>query len=103
MWTALIGPLTGLVQNWFGNREKVQNAKATAQMARINAQASSWTDEFVILVWGLPFACAFIPGLDQYALNGFNTLAEMPEWYVPVFGTLSFATFGVNKVMKIRK
>lgn len=58
---------------------------------------SGWKDEFVLLIVSLPFIMGFIPGLDKYALHGFEVLDKTPVWYQGMLVTIFFAIYGIRK------
>ena len=41
----------------------------------------SWKDELILVIFLAPIVLAFIPGMDIYALAGFEVIAKMPDWY----------------------
>ena len=58
--------------------------------------ASSWKDEYTLIVVSIPAVMAFIPGLDIYVANGFDALSKTPPWYQLMLITLFFATVGIR-------
>lgn len=58
--------------------------------------ATSWKDEYTLLVVSIPAVMAFIPGLAQYVKAGFEALGETPAWYQLMLITLFFATVGIR-------
>lgn len=64
------------------------------EMAR--QAATSWKDEYTLLVVSMPAIMAFIPGLDQYVHAGFAALAQTPGWYQLLLVTLFLATVGIR-------
>ena len=58
--------------------------------------ASSWKDEYTLIVVSIPAVMAFIPGLDVYVANGFDALSKTPPWYQLMLITLFFATVGIR-------
>ena len=64
MWTALVGPIANLAQNWLSNRHEKSQAKHVAQMEVIKntatweqhmaeASGKSWKDEWFTIVLSL--------------------------------------------------
>jgi hypothetical protein len=58
--------------------------------------ASSWKDEYTLIVVSIPAVMAFIPGMDVYVANGFDALQKTPAWYQIMLITLFFATVGIR-------
>ena len=65
--------------------------------------ASSWKDEYTLLVVSVPALLAFIPkdmdewqGGAYYVTEGFRALRETPGWYQLLLVSLFFATFGIR-------
>jgi hypothetical protein len=64
------------------------------EMAR--QAASSWKDEYTLLVVSIPAVMAFVPGLSDYVATGFVALAQTPGWYQLMLVTIFFATYGIR-------
>jgi hypothetical protein len=58
--------------------------------------ATSWKDEYTLIVVSVPVVMAFIPGLDGYVLKGFEAFAACPLWYQVMVQTLFYATYGIR-------
>ena len=62
--------------------------------------ATSWKDEYTLLVVSIPAVLAFIslPWVDGPAvvLAGFTALAQTPGWYQLLLVTMFFATVGIR-------
>lgn len=58
--------------------------------------ASSWKDEYVLLVLSIPLIMAFVPGLDAYVTAGFASFAGTPLWYQVMVQTIFYATYGIR-------
>jgi hypothetical protein len=50
------------------------------RIAMMNME-KSYKDELILAVFMVPMVLAFIPGMDGYALRGFEVIQQMPEWY----------------------
>lgn len=61
-------------------RQRVDSETAWESMAAENAR-TSWLDEFWSLVLAVPLIMCFVPHLQDYALQGFETLEKTPEFY----------------------
>lgn len=58
--------------------------------------ATSWKDEYTLLVVSIPLVMAFIPGLDTYVRNGFDAFSSTPIWYQIMVQALFYATYGMR-------
>ena len=76
----------------------------TSSMPGINASikgsASSWKDEWLVILFSVPLILAFIPGMEGVVANGFEQLKSMPEWYQYSLGVIVAASFGVRSATK---
>ena len=102
-----MGPLItagiGLVQSVLKGRQKVSEAKADIKIQRLQNGIPGYSDEFLIFIWAAPFVAVFIPGMESYAVAGFDNLKELPDWYVGGFITITFAVFGIDKLFAWKK
>lgn len=57
---------------------------------------SGWKDEMVIIILSIPLVLVFIPGLSQYALDGFEILGQTPDWYRWLIVMIYAASFGIR-------
>jgi len=114
----LIGPLANLAGNYLqGKADKASaNAKlklveaeskaailmsketSTADWERIMAESTknSWKDEFITIVVMIPVILCFVPGLENVVKNGFDRLAELPEWYTWLVFAVCSAAIGIR-------
>ena len=87
-------------------KQKVISEQATADIRWNDIMAknsgSSWKDEFWTIVLSIPAIGAFIPGMDIYINQGFNTLINMPSWYIGALLTAIAAAFGRSELIKWR-
>lgn len=118
MWTALIGPVTGLVTDWFKSQREKSEAKHKAQMEVLGntalweqkmAEASntSWKDEWFTILLSTPIV-AIIYGVimnDSDVIGrvglAFQQLNDLPEWYQYLLFVAVFASFGIRGADKI--
>ena len=68
----------------------------TWEQTYVNAQANSLKDEVVLGVLLVPYVGAFIPGVQDHILVGFQYLAEMPYWAVGLTVTVMLAIYGIR-------
>lgn len=71
-------------------------ADASWEMEFARQAASSWKDEYTLIVVSIPAILCFIPGGDKYVTKGFEALNGTPSWYQFVFVTLYLATVGIR-------
>ena len=122
MWTALIAPIANIAGSWIDGKVEQTKAKASANVARAKAEAtimekkatgeidwdiemarssaSSWKDEWLVILFSVPLILAFIPGMEGVVANGFEQLKSMPEWYQYSLGVIVAASFGVRSATK---
>ena len=123
MWTALIAPIANIAGSWIDGKVEQTKAKASANVARAKAEAtimekkatgeidwdiemarssaSSWKDEWLVILFSIPLILAFIPGMEDVVRNGFEQLNKMPEWYQYSLGVIVAASFGVRSATKL--
>lgn len=71
-------------------------ADASWEMVFAQQAASSWKDEYTLLVVSIPLIMAFIPGLDKYVMAGFDAFSKCPMWYQLMVQTLFYASWGIR-------
>ena len=118
MFGSILGPVANLAGSWLQGRADANAANAkrklreaevkakilltketsTADWERIMAQGTqnSLKDEFVTVIVLVPVVLCFIPGLEQTVQNGFDRLAELPEWYTWLVFTVCSAAIGIR-------
>jgi hypothetical protein len=80
----------------------IQNMASTSQSARNlwelkQIDNSGWKDEYWTVILSIPTIFCFIPGLAPYVVQGFEALAQTPEWYRGLLGIAILAAFGYKK------
>lgn len=80
----------------------IQMTKATAEIEweRTMAQASetSWKDELWTIFFVVILTLSFIPGLEVYVQQGFENIAQLPDWFGYAVMLAISAAFGKNIV-----
>lgn len=71
-------------------------ADASWEMAFANQAASSWKDEYELIVVSVPTIMCFIPGLDVYVHKGFAALETTPGWFQFLLVTIFLANYGIR-------
>jgi hypothetical protein len=122
MLTALIGPIANIAGTWLEGRVEKTKARVKADVAKAEAEAvvmqkkatgeidwdlemarssaSSWKDEWLVILFSIPLILAFIPGMEDVVANGFQQLEQMPQWYQYSLGVIVAASFGVRSATK---
>jgi hypothetical protein len=72
------------------------HADMSWEMEFAKQAASSYKDEYTLIVVSIPAVLAFIPGMDVYVAHGFEALSKTPGWYQLMLVTLFFATVGIR-------
>ncbi len=113
-----LGPVANLASSWLQGKADANAANAklklteaeakakillsketsTADWERIMAQGTqnSWKDEFITIVVMIPVILCFVPGLEDVVKNGFDRLAQLPEWYTWLVFTVCSAAIGIR-------
>jgi hypothetical protein len=77
-------------------RREGLTADANWEMEFARQAASSWKDEYTLIVVSIPAVLSFIPQCDVYVSKGFAALAQTPVWYQTMLITLFLATVGIR-------
>lgn len=112
MWSAIFGPIVGLVKDYFQGKREVKKAAIEREIKALTheadwdnvqarASANSWKDEWLTLLISIPLILAFVPDMVPYVQAGFDTLQTMPEWYQYLVGVVFAASFGIKKVTDV--
>jgi hypothetical protein len=71
-------------------------ADANWEMEFARQAASSWKDEYTLIVVSVPAILAFVPGCAQYVKDGFAALSDTPLWYQTALLSMFLATVGIR-------
>ena len=77
---------------------KAATAASWEQEAMKNS-ATSWKDEYILLLFSIPLIMCFIPSAVPYVKEGFAVLDTMPDWYKVTLSVIVAASFGVRSVI----
>ena len=61
----------------------------------------SWKDELILLIWLTPVVMSFIPVLQPYVVEGFASLALVPDWYMYILVGLVTVIYGMRGMLKM--
>lgn len=116
----VLKPLGDVVNKWQDGRQKkaeradrIAEAETLGRIALVNKYAEgdanadleamrqmqySWKDEYLTIVFTLPFIASFIPDADVQAAmqKGWENVATTPEWYQWCLMGIVIATFGLR-------
>ena len=71
-------------------------------MTALKNMKTTWKDEFIMIIWFTPIIMLFFPGLQGYALKGFQNMALVPYGYWMVIFGIVAATFGLKWLFQKR-
>lgn len=98
-------------------RISIERAKTEGQIAKMQAQHKaetdydvealrqqqySWKDEWLTLVFTLPFICSFIPGIQEYVAQGWTYIPSVEQWYPILLVGIVASTFGLRWLLNKR-
>ena len=107
----MLGLFASIIGNaatgWLKNKGEKSQAKHTRELTRIQKDAnweeiqakgsqSSWKDEVVTIIILTPVVLVFFPGMVQHVKDGFDVLAELPEYYQQLIFLTVGSAFGVK-------
>lgn len=79
---------------------KIRRAEAAEQRdhewEQMQIRNSGWKDEYVLILLSIPLVGVFIPGLQPYILQGFQTLGQTPQWYQWLIVLIFTAVYGIR-------
>lgn len=122
IWEKLLGNITTPVVEYFNTRQEIKSKEKIRQMELKDAihqrqielireglhadmnwemefakqAASSWKDEYTLIVVSIPAILAFIPAGAPIVSDGFKALSETPMWYQGLLISLFLATVGIR-------
>lgn len=66
------------------------DARAQADMA------TSWKDEYLLILFSIPLVLSFFPATQEAILKGFAILEQTPEWYMFLVIGIVSAVYGLR-------
>jgi hypothetical protein len=75
---------------------RTQNITADAAWESQSIANSGWKDEYVLVLLSIPLILVFIPWTAQYVLQGFQILAQTPDWYRWLVVMIFAAVYGIR-------
>lgn len=58
--------------------------------------ATSWKDEYTLIVVSIPLVMAFVPGCAPFVKEGFTAFSATPAWYQIMVQAIFYATYGMR-------
>lgn len=137
-WTPLTGGITSLAKSWIESRDlkrthkhELAKIKATAEVEHAKSLAhveatydnlaqtamkTSWKDEYLTIVFTVPFIITFLaPFVDAYlklrdinvsvlqlVTDAWAAVSSAPEWYQYMLGGIVVATFGLRWLLRTK-
>jgi len=128
IWNAVVGLVSKGVESYANIQEakteaKVAGLKADAEIKQAKALAAtkmaeqgqqqdydldrlamenmnkSWKDELLLIIFLAPMVLAFIPSMAPYALQGFEVIQKMPEWYQYIIIGMVVVIYGLRGLL----
>lgn len=75
-------------------------ADAAWEMEFARQAATSWKDEYELIVVSIPTVMCFVPGWDTYVMKGFEALGKTPAWFQFLLVTIFLANYGIRSWRK---
>lgn len=128
MWTLLLGKMFGIGETWVEAKTKQATAKvenkialdqATTQakitirqkdadatndidLIAVKNQRFTWTDEYIKVIFTLPFILMFFPYTQEYVIEGFKAFQlYTPEWFKYVIYAIVVSELGMRRMFVI--
>jgi hypothetical protein len=117
----LIGPVAKIASTWMEGRVKKAAAVTRMKVAEAEAKAvimekkvtgeidwdiemakssaDSWKDEWLTIIFTLPLVLLLF-GEEERVASFFSALADCPDWYQYLLGTIVAASFGFRGAAK---
>ena len=61
----------------------------------------TWKDDLILLIWLTPVVMSFIPVWQPYVVEGFASLALIPDWYMYILVGLVTVIYGMRGMLKM--
>ncbi len=88
-----------------GLKEKVLTAQiesdVTIDRSNTENMATSWKDEFILILFSIPVGMSFIPSLAPYVREGFAALGTTPAWFQVIYVVMCLTIYGHRKLARL--
>jgi hypothetical protein len=123
--TTVVGKLFGMGETWIEAKQERETAKVKNQIAldeaktcakitkeqkdadacndidliTVKNQQYTWTDEYVKVLFTLPFILMFLPWSQPYVMEGFKSFNNnTPEWYQYTIYGILISELGLRRI-----
>ena len=102
-WQLIASFIGGTLSDYFKNKGEIAREKEKARIRNVTEGIPGFSDDIMRIVWSAPFVGVFLPGGQETVIRGFEAIQHLPDWYIGGFISISFATFGIDKIFKWRR
>jgi hypothetical protein len=110
----LVSPVANIVTTHLKNKAEEKQAvhqrklnviqnDASWEQQQASASASSWKDEWFVILLSIPLIGAFIPEARPFIEDGFICLDAMPVYYKGFLASAIAASFGIKSLANWKK
>jgi hypothetical protein len=122
MITSIINTVVGGIRDYAVNRSVIRKVKTEGEIELLKAKleakiskvrreqtattdwdllvlqnkATSWKDEFMLLLISYPIIASFIPYTQETVAKGWEYVSQAPEWYVIIYIGIIASVFGLR-------
>ena len=100
MWQLVASLVGGTLKDWVATKGEIARTRAEARANAVKNGIPGWSDEWLVIIWSLPFVACYLPGGGEYAAAAMTHIEALPEWYVQGFFLVTGAVFGLDKFIK---
>jgi hypothetical protein len=80
-------------------KQKDADATNDIDLISIKNQRFTWTDEYIKVLFTLPFALMFFPWTQEYVIEGFKAFQlHTPEWYKYIIYAIVISELGMRRM-----
>jgi hypothetical protein len=80
-------------------KQKDADATNNIDLIAVKNHRFTWTDEYIKVVFTLPFILMFLPWTQPYVISGFTAFTDStPEWYKYVIYGIVISELGLRRI-----
>ena len=80
-------------------KQKDADATNNIDLIAVKNQRFTWTDEYIKVVFTLPFILMFFPWTQPYVIEGFKAFDEhTPDWFQYILYAIVIAELGMRRI-----
>lgn len=80
-------------------KQKDADATNDIDLISVKNQRFTWTDEYIKVIFTLPFILMFLPWTQEYVISGFEAFTtSTPEWYKYVIYAIVVSELGMRRM-----